>query len=159
MTATVSIWRIATDAPTYEATDLSGAGAKLSGGRWNRPGAPLVYASSSIALACLETLSHLDGSDLPLNRYLVRIQVPGAIWDKAMQLEPSVGWDATPAGRVSLDAGMKWMAGRQSVLLKVPSVIVAEEPNILINPEHPDAAKLKALKVRKFLYDSRLLKL
>jgi RES domain-containing protein len=159
VTATVSIWRIATDAPTYEATDLSGTGAKLSGGRWNRPGTPLVYASSSIALACLETLSHLDSGDLPLNRYLVRIQVPAAIWNKAMQLEPSVGWDATPAGKVSLDAGTKWVAGRQSVLLKVPSAIVAEEANILINSEHPDATRLKAAKVRKFLYDSRLLNL
>jgi RES domain-containing protein len=51
-------WRIATDTPDYEADDLSGAGAKQTGGRWNERGLPLLYASESRALACLETVVH-----------------------------------------------------------------------------------------------------
>ena len=70
------MWRIAADTPTYEADDLSGKGAELSGGRWNRKGTPLIYASVSRALACLETVVHLTQTPLPLNRYLVEIRVP-----------------------------------------------------------------------------------
>jgi RES domain-containing protein len=137
---------------------LSGEGARRSGGRWNRAGTPLVYTSGSIALACLETLAHLAAGDLPLNRYLVRIEVPDAIWKaaKIFDTENHVGWDAIPTGRVSLDAGNAWAAARTSALLMVPSVIVPEERNVLINPAHPDAARLRAKKLRRWTYDPRL---
>jgi RES domain-containing protein len=64
---TVALWRIATDAREYEAHDLGGRGAEKTGGRWNRPGRPVVYTATSIALARLETVVHLDAADLPLN--------------------------------------------------------------------------------------------
>ena len=57
-TGAISVWRIATDTPDYTADDLSGAGARATGGRWNARGTPLVYASTSRALACLETVVH-----------------------------------------------------------------------------------------------------
>ena len=100
----VAVWRIATDTPDYTADDLSGAGAKASGGRWNRRGTAVVYASGSAALACLETLVHLAVNPLPLNRYLVRVEIPYAIFMARLQLdelvaaERQVGWDAEPAG-------------------------------------------------------------
>ena len=87
----VAVWRIATDTPAYEADDLSGRGAELNGGRWNRPGRPVIYASSTIALACLETVVHLNQSGLPLNRFLVRIDIPATV---------------TAARRLSLTADM-----------------------------------------------------
>src|SRR5437763_13633524 len=73
---TVFAWRIAPDTPDYTADDLTGEGARQSGGRWNRVGTPMVYASGSIELACLETIVHLRAGDLPLNRYLVQIELP-----------------------------------------------------------------------------------
>ena len=154
-----SVWRIATGTKEYEADDLSGAGAKISGGRWNEPGIPMVYASESRALACLETVVHLNAGGLPLNRYLVEIEVPGDIWlaaqgESAASLK--VGWDAGPAGRASIAFGSDWVRAKSSLLLRVPSAIVPEEHNILINPEHPDQARLHARKVRKWLYDPRL---
>lgn len=117
-----------------------------------------MYASGSIALACLETLANLAAGDLPLNRYLVKIEVADAVWKAAETLDPKrhVGWDAIPVGRVSLDAGDAWTAARTSALLMVPSVIVPEEANVLINPVHPDAARLKAVKLRRWTYDPRL---
>ncbi len=117
-----------------------------------------MYASSSIALACLETLAHLAAGDLPLNRYLVRIEVPDVVWDAAAIFDPKlhVGWDAIPTGRVSLDAGEAWVSSRASALLIVPSVIVPEESDVLINPGHPDTARLRAKKLRRWMYDSRL---
>lgn len=152
----ISVWRIATDTPKYTSEDLSGAGAALAGGRWNEKGTPAVYASASIALACLETLVHLGSAGLPLNRYLVRIDVADALWRARRRLaSPPVGWDAIPPGRVSIDEGQRWLSGAATALLEVPSVIVPEEFNVLINPKHPDAAALKATKLRKWMYDGR----
>ena len=153
----VFLWRIATDTPDYTADDMSGAGAKKTGGRWNRIGNPVLYTSPSIALACLETVVHLGVSALPLNRFLVRLEVPDAVWAKRITLSPApVGWEAEPAGAVSLDAGDHWLASRDSALLLVPSVIVPEEFNVLVNPLHSDSATLIVTKMRQFRYDARL---
>ncbi len=152
------LWRIAADTPTYEAHDLAGKGAELSGGRWNRPGAAMVYASTSRALACLETVVHLAKTPLPLNRYLVAVQVPGELWQAAAVFDPTsaVGWDAEPAGKVSLDWGTAWARGTSSLLAAVPSVLVPEEFNVLINPAHPDLPRVRSAKLRRWLYDGRL---
>ncbi|MDE2081246.1 MAG: RES family NAD+ phosphorylase [Burkholderiales bacterium] len=158
MSGEVVLWRIAADTPTYEAHDLSGKGAELSGGRWNRKGTPLVYASVSRALACLETVVHLTQTPLPLNRYLVEIRVPQSAWDGAAGFDPAraIGWDAEPAGKVSLDWGTTWAKSASSLLALVPSVVVEEELNVLINPRHPDLSLVRATKVRRWLYDGRL---
>ena len=153
-----SLWRLGVDTPDYTADDASGLGAKTAGGRWNRKGTAMVYASSSRALSCLETLVHL-GSNLPLNRYLVRIDIPMDVWKAASSItaDDFVGWDAEPAGKVSLDIGTEWVESKSSLVLKVPSVVVPEEFNVLLNPAHPDASKLTFTKVRKWLYDPRLI--
>jgi RES domain-containing protein len=154
-----SAWRIATDSRDYEADDLSGTGARLSGGRWNEAGTPLVYASESRALACLETVVHLNSGGLPLNRYLVELEVPDDLWSAAEALTAEtapVGWDAQPASLASIRFGTEWARSRRSLLLLVPSAIVPEERNVLINPEHPHRPKLRARKIRRWLYDPRL---
>lgn len=107
----------------------------------------------------METIVHLAGGDLPLNRYLVRIEVPEDLWSAAQALTPDdapVGWDAVPAGKVSIDHGTGWLHNGTSLLLSVPSVIVPEERNVLINPAHPDIVRLGVTKMRKWLYDARV---
>lgn len=152
----VVIWRIATDTRDYEAHDLSGKGAEATGGRWNRPGRAVVYAASSVSLACLETVVHLNALDLPLNRFLVAITVPGDVWlARSQLLPPPVGWSAVPEGKASLDAGDAWLQSGASALLAVPSVIVPEEMNLMINPAHADARRITATKLRPWFYDSR----
>jgi RES domain-containing protein len=156
---TAVLWRIATDAREYEAHDMTGKGAEKTGGRWNRPGRPVVYTATSISLACLETVVHLNADDLPLNRFLVRIDVPDDIWNGRQILAlPNlpIGWTALPEGKVSLDIGDAWLNAGSSALLVVPSVIVPEECNVLVNPLHPDAADISACKVRQWFYDHRL---
>lgn len=155
---TAVVWRIGTDTPDYGADDLSGEGARRTGGRWNSPGIPMIYTGSSIALACLETIVHLVAGDLPLNRYLVSVEIPDDVWKTATVLQPKhhVGWDAVPAGITSLQAGSQWAKARISALLLAPSVIVPEENNILINPAHPAAARLRVKKLRRWTYDARL---
>ena len=156
---TIAAWRIATDTPSYVAEDMTGAGAKLTGGRWNRAGTAAVYCSSSIALACLETVVHLNAGALPFNRYLVRIDIPDDVRAGAEVLTAAaapVGWDALPPGKVSLDFGEDWIARKKTALLLVPSAIVPEESNILINPAHPEASRIVAAKTRRWLYDPRI---
>lgn len=155
-------WRIATDTPSYQADDLSGAGAKISGGRWNSEGIAVVYAAESRALAALETLVHLNTSTLPYNRYLVQITIPDKVWKRREIFDEEsralIGWDATPPGQVSIAFGDDWCRRGTSAVLVVPSAIVPEESVIIINPAHPDAKELRALKERKWLYDPRVKK-
>lgn len=154
----ISVWRIATDAPTYMADELSGLGAKKTGGRWNRPGRPVLYCASSPALACLEILIHLS-SGLPFNRFLVEISIPQDVWDgrKGFRAEDlPVGWDALPAGMASLNFGDTWLKSRTSAVMQLPSAISPEDPVILINPTHPDSVRLMSSKTRQWTYDPRL---
>jgi RES domain-containing protein len=155
----IEFWRIAPDTPDYEAHDLSGKGAEKTGGRWNHKGTAMVYASAYRSLACLETVVHLSGgTPLPLNRYLVQLLIPITAWNARGAFKPGdhVGWDAEPAGKVSIDWGTAWAKAKVTLVAEVPSVIVPEEANILLNPEHHDAGKVKSTKVRKWTYDFRL---
>jgi len=154
----VSVWRIATDTPNYASDDMSGEGARLTGGRWNRMGNPVVYSAQSIALACLESVVHLEFGGLPLNRYLVRIDIPVKVWQQRTVFDAAmnIGWDASPAGKVSLDAGDTWLNLRQTAIMQVPSVIVPEEHNILINLIHDDVRTFAVSKLRKWAFDHRL---
>jgi RES domain-containing protein len=156
----VVLWRIATEAPSYAAADLTGKGAELTGGRWNRKGVPMIYASTTRALACLETLVHFaSGVLLPLNRYLVRIEIPRECWKQRRRFGPMsahIGWDAEPPGRVSQEFGSSWADANKTLILEVPSIVVEEESNVLINPRHGDVSRVRATAVRKWIYDRRL---
>jgi RES domain-containing protein len=154
-----AVWRIALDAPLFKADDLSGEGAKKSGGRWNKKGTPVLYTSESIALACLETLVHINAQGLPLTRYLVRIDIPMRVWNLAKKLNAKtagIGWDAMPAGTASIERGQKWLQSNTSALLLVPSAVIPQASNVLINPLHPDIKLIKAKKIERFSYDPRL---
>lgn len=153
------VWRIAADTVDYRAEDRTGRGAELTGGRWNRKGTPLIYTSSTRALAALETIVHLNSFGLPLNRYLVEFVIPEPLWSAA-RMETSatvaVGWDAEPASASSADFGTAWATSNASLILVVPSVVVPEEYNVLLNPRHPDIVEVGVTKIRKWLYDPRL---
>jgi RES domain-containing protein len=155
----VHLWRIAADTPGWSAEDLAGEGAAARGARWNHPGERVTYASTSISLAAWETRAHFGrGAALPWNRFLVRIEVPDDSWSARAQLRRPlpVGWDAIPEGLESRRLGSTWLRAGDSLLLAVPSVIVPEEDNVLINPAHPDRARVSAIKVRRFVYDHRV---
>lgn len=109
-------------------------------------------------MAYLETVVHLDGAKaLPLNRYLVQIEVPDDVWTSSTLFDATkhVGWDALPAGKTSIDFGTHWSASMASLLALVPSVVIPEEMNILINPRHADMGKLTAAKIRRWTYNHR----
>lgn len=120
----------------------------------------MLYTASNRSLACLETLVHMVAGGLPLNWILVRLDVPDDVWDAATVFDAAdarnVGWDVEPASMVSINAGTNWANGGASALFIVPSAIVPEEMNVLINPAHADAVKITATRVRRWTYDPRL---
>lgn len=156
---TVQLWRVASDTPQWQANELSGKGAALRGARWNHPGEHVSYAASSIALAAWETRAHFGaGSALPWNRFLVQIDVPDKVWAARQTLKrpPPVGWNALPESGTSRQLGSAWLRVGASALLVVPSVIIEEENNVLINPAHADIGHITATKLRRFIFDPRV---
>ena len=153
------LWRIAAETRTYSANDLSGLGAAAHPGRWNDIGQPVVYAAPTIAMAMLETAAHIDDAGLPLNRFLVRIEVPDAAWAARTERSAAslpVTWCAIPAGRASIDIGAAWLRSRASPILAVPSAVVPEETIVLLNPAHDLFAGTTATAVRPVDYNRLL---
>lgn len=152
----MKLWRIAAETRVYPATDLSGGGAAQRPGRWNGDKEPIIYCALTISMAVLETAAHRDDAGLPLNRYLIEINVPDQIWEGREVVNPRklpTTWAAIPAGRASVKVGSDWLSSMRSALLIVPSVIVPEESVVLINPRHVDAPRIKAKSVRLFEYN------
>ena len=145
--------------PGHRVDGLSGAGAKITGGRWNSPGRAVLYCSSSIALAALETIVHLSQGALPLDRLLVRVTIPDKLWQARETLTLAaapVAWDARPAGPASKRYGDEWLDQSRSAVLEIPSIVVPEEYNVLLNPNHARASGLTATVMRPWRYDLRL---
>lgn len=137
-------WRIARNAYA----DLSGYGAFLVGGRWNAPGRPVVYAASDASLAVLEVRVHLDlPPDLiPDDYVLMRIEAA---------VSPSIERvDVAPSDPRAF--GDDWLVSGRTAVLDVPSAIVPESRNLLINPAHPEAKAFAITEKRPFGFDSRL---
>jgi RES domain-containing protein len=151
------VFRVATETRRCPADDLSGAGAALEPGRWNRKGDPIVYAATSVSLATLETAAHIDAAGLPLNRFLVEIVIPSSTWRRREILDVNAigpSWKAIPSGAVCERAGSDWLRSLRSALLLVPSVIVPEESCVLINPAHADATGIRAIVRRRMMYNA-----
>jgi RES domain-containing protein len=137
--------------------DLSGAGARLAGGRWNPRGLPAVYASRSRALAALEVLAHVPVAFLPLDMSLVELLVPDEL--EIEVLESSAlpeDWRICPPGVGTQEVGAAWLRSGRSLLLEVPSVLVPQEMNVLLNPLHRDMARVQVAGVEAFAFDARL---
>lgn len=137
-------------------TDLSGAGARLYGGRWNSVGRPMVYLASNRSLAVLEVLVHLSPAIFPGGFCLAAFAVPS---DSIIELQPGElphNWQDILSPNQLKKTGDNFLKQQKGLLLKVPSAIVPEEFNYLINPLHPDAQNIKLIKQQPFSFDERL---
>lgn len=139
------------------ARDLSGKGARLTGGRWNTKDTAVIYTSESRSLAAMEYLVHVSLTDIPPEIKITSIGFPEAIIPK--EIDPSdlpKDWRKSPAPFFLGDIGARWVSGMESLLLRVPSAVVMHEFNILINPAHPDMKSVRIIDVESFIYDERL---
>jgi len=148
------IWRICRARFAGEA--FSGQGARRFGGRWNSPGVPMVYSSSSLALAAMELFVHLEPNQQPDDLVSIAALLPEG--EPAMRLEPSKlpsrWWsDNFKPLRV---IGDKWIHENKSLAIEVPSAALRMEWNVLVNPLHPAIAKLKVDPPQAFHFDARM---
>jgi RES domain-containing protein len=148
-------WRIAKR--THRKTAFSGGGARIAGGRWNLPGHAMVYASSTLALAAMETFVHLGEEGLSIPFVYFRIEIPDSVAVARCERPPR-GWRAEPPGEASMRYGTAWLREGRAAVLDVPSAIVQEERNLLFNPHHLDFAKLVIGRPKAFAFDPRMWK-
>lgn len=138
--------------------DLSGAGARLYGGRWNHKGIAVIYTSETRALATVELLVHLPLSMVPNDLSIASIEIPAHIVPKEIPTaDLPANWRNYPAPAVLADLGTRWALSKETLLLRVPSVVVEHEFNILLNPSHPDISHITIPHVENYSLDDRLL--
>jgi RES domain-containing protein len=139
--------------------DLSGEGARRSGGRWNYQGIPVIYTSDSTALATLETLVHLQLNLIPLNLSSITLNLPDNL--SITKLNPQdlpVDWHYYPAPITLAKIANRWIEKQESVALSVPSSILpeSEDRNYILNPRYQDFNFITIVRVSPYTYDSRL---
>jgi RES domain-containing protein len=135
--------------------DLSGTGSRLYGGRWNSDGRLMVYLASSRSLAMLESLAHLSVTNIPFEYCMMIIEAPDNFIEVGLQSLPE-GWNEFPEPNSIKHFGNDFLQENKHLLLKVPSAIIPEEHNYLMNPLHPQAAKVKIISSLPFRFDPRL---
>jgi RES domain-containing protein len=142
--------------PRWADTAFSGEGARKFGGRWNSPGRPVVYLSESRALAALELLVHLTTPESRLKQF-VRFEVvlPSDMIEVLPLSTLPAGWRASPPTRASSGFGDRWLEEDRSLILRVPSVLVPEEGNLLLNVTHPSFPSLEISEPHAFSLDPR----
>lgn len=136
--------------------DLSGEGGMYASGRWHTRGHPIVYTGGSRSLAILEKLVHTDTEDLPDDQVLIMVQIPDEVAIDTIPLTAVPSTWTAPLDPSCMALGDAWLQRTQTAVLRVPSAIVPEESNYLINPLHPDAGKITIKDIRPFHFDERL---
>jgi len=150
----MKIWRICRE--RYAADAFSGEGARRFGGRWNSRGVPMVYASTSLALAAIELFVHLEPNQAPDDLVSIAAELPEG--------EPALRWDSTTLpeewwgdelGPVR-ELGDTWIRDKQSLAVMVPSVPIRQEWNVLVNPRHPRRDAIEVQTIEPFTFDARM---
>ncbi len=151
----MQVWRICR--ARHAATAFSGEGARRVSGRWNPVNLPMVYTSLSLSLAALETFVHLDPSVAPDDLVSIGAPLPGATADCERLSVETLPKDWRRLNQASLQqTGADWVRSGRSLALMVPSAVVEGEWNVLLNPAHPQMAKVLVGEPRPFLFDARM---
>ena len=144
-------------ARTKFANDLSGEGSRLHGGRWNPVGVPCMYTSVSRALAVLEYTVNTNIDDIPRSLSMVAVEIP----DDDIQIIP-VGmlpgnWMAAPAPDETKNFGADLLRPPVHLVIQMPSVVIPDESNYILNPLHPRAREFNIIEIKDFVYDIRIM--
>ncbi len=150
-----TLWRVVKR--RHAATAFDGKAAQQFGGRWNSPGRGAVYASASKSLAVLEVLVHLDvGRTLP-RLVAFTFDVDATLVDRLPDTQLPRHWRTSRGLVATQQTGDAWLVSGRALALAVPSAIVPEELNYLLNPAHPTFARLKFGRSIPFILDPRLM--
>jgi RES domain-containing protein len=151
---TISAWRIVKR--RYAKAAFSGEGARRYGGRWKSPGVSLVYTAGSQALAALEILVHLDSAELLQQYVVIEVHLDQSLVARLDPARLPGNWRAGVSSAALRRIGDRWAKEGTSAVLEVPSAIIPAEHNFLLNPRHPDFAKLGIGEPVRFEFDRRL---
>jgi RES domain-containing protein len=135
--------------------DISGTGAKLFGGRWNSKGIPMLYTSLHISLSVLEMLVNNQFKDFSIPLSLMTISLPDTGMENELKLKKLKNDWAEDISYTKF-IGNEFVKSKSNLYLQVPSAVIQEEHNFLINPIHKDFKKLKIMEVKSFRTDKRL---
>jgi RES domain-containing protein len=153
------IWRI--ERRKHARSPFSGVGAKLNGGRWNSVGKSVVYSSATLSLAALEKLVHMQ---LRHFRKQDLVSFSAEILDTVLieqkeETDLPQNWRSSELYHLELiQIGDEWLMSDRTAVLRVPSAIIPQEYNYLLNPAHPDFANIKIGAPEPFIFDKRLFK-
>jgi RES domain-containing protein len=135
--------------------DLRGEGGLRAPGRWHRRGAPIVYLAESPTGALLETCVHTSVNDVPSSYTLLALQIDDSISLEELELSTlPPGW--IDRVEVTRGIGSAWLESRRSALLRVPSALVPATWNVLLNPAHADAGKIRIETAYDYPFDPRI---
>ncbi|RYY71849.1 MAG: RES domain-containing protein [Chitinophagaceae bacterium] len=135
--------------------DISGIGAKIYGARWNSKGTPMLYSSEHISLAVLELLVHSQFKHFSIDLDILTIQLPANITVAEISAKKvKANWEKDASYTQFI--GDEFVRNKQDLVLKVPSAVIQDESNFLVNPLHADFKKVKILETRSFKTDERL---
>lgn len=138
------------------AGDLTGRGAELFAGRWNRKGIPCIYTASTLSLSVLEYAVNNSLDNIPRALSYTIYEVPDKEVKKFSIASLPGDWADRPVPISTMDFGTRLLREGVHLIIAVPSVIVPEEYNFLINPLHKDFKKIKVAKMKDFVFDVRL---
>jgi RES domain-containing protein len=149
----MKLWRISQH---KYALDRLCAGSALYGGRWNPVGLPALYCGASIAICALEKFVHVGQAPLP-PLVLVELEIPerSTVYSPAMSELPS-GWDDLPTSTSAQAFGRVWLEQGELLAMRIPSAVLPEESNVILNPRHPDFQYVQMAVVRPFSFDQRM---
>ena len=139
--------------------DLTGEGARLYGGRWNKKGSAMLYFSEHLSLCVLEMLTRIDFEFLSEDYAFIEVEIADKlIVPSAKVTSISKNWRADPPTVITQDFGSKWLSSEANFALSVPSAVLPSEHNILVNPNHKLISKLKITNSGKLDLDPRVVK-
>lgn len=141
---------------TKHANDLTGEGARLFGGRWNHKLTPCIYTSESRALALIEYTVNINIEDIPRALSITIIEIPTIGIQEIEEVQLPGNWKQVPAPSSTKDLGTQLLKTSAKPVLKIPSSVITEEYNYLLNPLHPDSKLFKVADIWDFVYDIRI---
>jgi len=141
---------------TRYAEDLTGEGARLNGGRWNHKLTPCIYTAESRALAVLEYTVNVNIDDIPRALSFSRIEIPDAGILVLSEADLPGNWKQVPSPFATKEFGTQLLKAAKNLIIKIPSTVIPNEYNYLINPAHPAIKNCKVTAIVDFVYDVRI---
>jgi len=152
----ITAWRIVS--ANHKDKAYAGDGARIHGGRWNSKGVAVIYTADSLALASIEMIVNLPAPKLLQMYVRISARFSSDLVSDLSEADLPEDWNSRPISPSTRAIGDRWVKEQSSAVLRVPSIVVPDEYNYLLNPNHPDFVKIEIGKPIIYYFDPRLKK-